>query len=307
MDDDDATDPEMPQLEPIPRGKPALMFQPPKALPAEELAKMSKMERRAYYESRLQPRGAPAAATRSERRTAQETQRRAKLEKAAQGESSAPQSKGPFGSGPCVPDWADDEADLEAPEEEESGDVDLHQVVKDWMQRSSLGGGRKEPAAVESEELEDLVCTVRLSGLAPSGSDLLLAAVLDCGAEECRSLFDPGDDAIEPSLAMKRVKPWFQRWCSFLEHLSSEAPTTGLEEALGAAVERIFFGNESGSALAKRHERVAVGFLMCARDTFEELEDEKLARACRSLGLEGPVMSKFLVFLEDNSDDSEDA
>lgn len=324
-DDSDDTDPDMPQLVPAPTkgAKPV----PKKS--AKDLSKMSKLQRRDYHEARLlslESTSGPASA-RSQRRDLQESQRKSEdrcdlqdrirslLQEAEEAdkdllaEAEAEILSARAGLFEVVIDrdmdleaGTDQDLDLEAGVD--SGEVDeaedLVTCIRSWVRASDAAVG-SEPSC------EDLSATLRLWGHGQSTAQHRLRAVLLAVLEKLPPLeqFQSIAASKRPAALSEALKPQIQFWSSVIDSLYQQAFLTGTTAAdtlVEVAAERsasdIF--EDTDDFVESRF----VGVLMRLREEVETLTDYDLLAALQQRKSNGPVLQKFIAFLEKEADDS---
>lgn len=293
------------------RGLPRALA-PLKECSPEELAKMSKEERRAYHLARRTAEQAGTATsslqrdagmTKAQRRAIQEAQRKAKEDKVhSAGDQeefvkelmlqglSEEQAKEVMAEMAKVEDLEDEDDDDE-PE-------DLLASVRKWME---------EQATVTKEALHDFNMKVRFQGHVETTPPDHLKAILRVITEQACAVCDLAAPKLQPTIVAQKAEPLVAKWAPLLEPLYGKiddvlAAGDAVVQAVQEGVATRDGMPESGQACA------VVGCLMAIRE-IDMIEDEDLLTGCRRLESRSLVMDKFVEFLEDEmegEDDDED-
>jgi len=291
-------------------------------LSPEELKKLSKEERTAYYAARRNalPK-APAKKqqlTKKERAMQQEEQRKAIQDKKAatldneemfkelklQGmsEDQARELMNEMLKRPDEAGNAEEEDKQQAADEAgdaEEEDQDLLSSVKSWM--------AAQDQELPADALSDFNLKVRFQGhvdtTPPDHMTAILHIITELGCAQCEL-----DAKTQPATVANKLEPDMTRWAAMLKPLFKkigdeleglDAVMRGIQEG----VEALVSVPESGKACG------VVGCLMALR-AIDMIEDEDLLTACRRAEPRSKVMEKFIEFLEaeleDEDDDEED-
>mmetsp|Transcript_38880 Transcript_38880/g.115248 ORF Transcript_38880/g.115248 Transcript_38880/m.115248 type:complete len:287 (+) Transcript_38880:88-948(+) len=279
---------------------------------AEELAKMSKEERKEYHLARRattagEPKPKPQAQSKAERRAVQEAQRKAKEDIANANLEGDELLKELMLQGLTEEQAKIVMAEIDAAKVEEGGDdedsdedEDLKWSIKKWMKE------QEDPENME-DALHDFNLKVRFQGHVDSTPPDHVAAILTLLVEQACA--DSSLGALKQPMAVaKVVEPLVVRWAKILEPLyekiddalaASDVILTALKDAVA----------EQESVAAENSACAVVGFLMAVRE-IDMVEDEDLLLACKRADMQSVVMDKFISFLEEAveeaSDDDED-
>lgn len=279
---------------------------------AEELAKMSKEERKEYHLARRattagEPKPKPQAQSKAERRAVQEAQRKAKEDIANANLEGDELLKELMLQGLTEEQAKIVMAEIDAAKVEEGGDdedsdedEDLKWSIKKWMKE------QEDPENME-DALRDFNLKVRFQGHVDSTPPDHVAAILTLLVEQACA--DSSLGALKQPMAVaKVVEPLLVRWAKILEPLyekiddalaASDVILTALKDAVA----------EQESVAAENSACAVVGFLMAVRE-IDMVEDEDLLLACKRADMQSVVMDKFISFLEEAveeaSDDDED-
>lgn len=279
---------------------------------AEELAKMSKEERKEYHLARRattagEPKPKPQAQSKAERRAVQEAQRKAKEDIANANLEGDELLKELMLQGLTEEQAKIVMAEIDAAKVEEGGDdedsdedEDLKWSIKKWMKE------QEDPENME-DALRDFNLKVRFQGHVDSTPPDHVAAILTLLVEQACA--DSSLGALKQPMAVaKVVEPLVVRWAKILEPLyekiddalaASDVILTALKDAVA----------EQESVAAENSACAVVGFLMAVRE-IDMVEDEDLLLACKRADMQSVVMDKFISFLEEAveeaSDDDED-
>eukprot|EP00927_Polykrikos_kofoidii_P086733 TRINITY_DN9810_c0_g1_i1.p1 TRINITY_DN9810_c0_g1~~TRINITY_DN9810_c0_g1_i1.p1 ORF type:complete len:360 (+),score=83.77 TRINITY_DN9810_c0_g1_i1:74-1153(+) len=289
----------------------------PKELSADELKCLSKEERKAYHQARLaagvgNSNAGKKPITKEERRVMQEAQRKAKDEKKEtlgereallaelklQGlsEDQAKVLMAEMSGAPIV------EGDDEQDEDEED---DLLSGVKRWM--SEVGSEK-----TNKDSIRDFNMKVRFQGHVDSTPpDHLTCLLKVVAAEACSRLDLTGAKPPQPAAIAKSITPAMRQWAGIIGGLYEK-----IDDVFAAADVIVQVIAEEvraacGDAPANVKDCVIVGHLLAIREEVEVIADEEILAGCRKLDSPGPVIAKFVTFLEeevngDSDDDDED-
>mmetsp|Transcript_59049 Transcript_59049/g.127742 ORF Transcript_59049/g.127742 Transcript_59049/m.127742 type:complete len:311 (+) Transcript_59049:28-960(+) len=286
-------------------------------LSAEELAKLSKEERKAYHTKRRQAQqsAAPAEAkpkmTKAERRAQQEAQRQKLESKKEQEKESGELLKELVLQGlseeqakHVMAEMARTELnpkDDDDDDDDEVEDEDLLASVRRWM-----GGPRDEKLRAE-ELLHDFNLSVRFQGHVDTTPPDHLGALLRVLTEDvCREL-DLQAPKIQPGAVAKKAKPFVETWVFIIEEFYGK-----IEDCLQAAdvvVNSVHEGVEAVASEAPEATRdcAMVGVLMALREGTDAMEDDDLLTGCKRFQPKSTVLEKFIEFLEEALEESEES
>jgi len=300
------------QAAPTP-ASPAPAADPPQELSAEELAKMSKDERKAYHMARRsaeveakkgqdgQAAGAKQQMSKAQRRAVQEAQRKAKEDKLQtdggydellkdlklQGltEDQAREVIAEMARHETVEDDDDDDGEVE----------DFDGSVRRWMQEQDV---------VSKDALRDFNMKVRFQGHVDTTPPDHLHAILLCLAEQACREVDLSTPKLQPTVVAKKAAPIIAKWAPLLEPLYEKIDDVlvAADVVVRAVSEGASVQSEVGEA---GHAYGVVGCLMALRD-IDMIEDEDLLTGCKRLEPKSLVMDKFVEFLEEELEDEED-
>lgn len=290
------------------------MTTPPAELSAEELGRLSKQERTAYFNARRaagllgkgtarEEQAQPKQLTKAERRQMQEAQRKAKDEKKEASVDNEELLKELKLQG-LSEDQAKEVAaemlrtDQEAAQEEEEDDEapeDLLSSVRKWM---------SEQDEVPRDALHEFNMKVRFQGHVDSTPPDHIAAVLEVLMQEACSGCDLAAPKLQPTDVAKKAEPLVARWAPLLEPLYGKIsdPVEAADIVLRSVQEGVAARGEvpkTGLACG------VVGFLMALRE-IDMIEDEDLLTGCKRSEPRSKVMDKFIEFLEDELEDEDE-
>jgi hypothetical protein len=305
----DKVEAEPQKFDPPPRKNEEQQPESTKELSPDELSKLSKQERTAYYKARLavaKPKtaAAPKALTKAERRAAQEASRALKAktnenknenkelldELILQGLSEE-QAKlvliEILEQGDDVEEEDDDDAEVE----------DLLASVRRWMAEHRADEQR-------SDLLHDFNMSVRFQGHVDSTPPDHLCAVLQVISETACSSFTSAK--VQPGAVAKAVGPTVEHWAALLEQLYEKI--SDIMSAVDSVVGGVQQGVLAAGAEAPQESRDAavVGVLMAIREHVEAIADDDLLTGTRRLEPRTVVLEKFIEFLEEALEEDDD-
>mmetsp|Transcript_91220 Transcript_91220/g.247392 ORF Transcript_91220/g.247392 Transcript_91220/m.247392 type:complete len:308 (+) Transcript_91220:79-1002(+) len=287
---------------------------PPAELSPEELAKLSKEERKAYHQARraaqtTQAVEKPAAPlTKAQRRAIQDAQRKAKddVKNASMGneemlkelkmqglsEDQARNVMAELLAGNTVADVDDDDEDAD-PE-------DLLGSVRRWI-------CEQKNEQITKDSIRDFNMKVRFQGHVDSTPPDHLRCILRVVVQEACAGCDLAAPKLQPGAVAKRVQPCVERWAPLLEVLFGK-----IDDVLEGA-DTVIHGIEEGIEACQAEADVpaaglacgVVGSLMAVRE-IDMIEDEDLLAGCRRSSTAGKVMEKFIEFLEEALEDEDE-
>lgn len=279
---------------------------PPKELSPEELAKLSKEERAAYYTARRAAGIVPAPKakqmSKAERREAQEAQRKIKEDKKATGEENKEMLEELKLQGLTEEQAREVMAEM-ARTEEEAGDEDeddepedLLSSVRKWMS--------EQDAKVPEDALRDFNLKVRFQGHVDTTPPDHLGCILRLLVEEACRKCDLKAPKLQPTGVAKTVGPDVIRWKTLLEPVYEKIsdPMDAADVVLRSVqegVEAVGDVPEAGRACG------VVGCLMAIRE-IDMIEDEDLLTGCKRCEQRSRVMDKFIEFLEEELEDEDE-
>jgi len=285
---------------------------------ADQLARMSKEERKAYHEARRA--AGPAAEakpkaqvlSKAERRALQEAQRKVKEDKvnaSSEGDELLKELmlQGLTEEQAKIVMKEMEETKVEGEEEDDDDDeeeMDLKSSIKKWMKEQedpeNLDGVNSGEA---KDALRDFNLKVRFQGHVESTPPDHLACILQLLVEQACA--DAGFGSLkQPMAAAKVVEPLLVRWAKILEPLYEKigdvlAAADVVVNSIKGAVE------EQESVKSESKACIVVGFLMAVRE-IDMIEDEDLLLASKGAEVESVVMDKFISFLEEEVDDDDE-
>lgn len=287
---------------------------PVKELTKEELAKMSKDERKAYHAARMQaakasaPAAKPKAMTKEQRRAIQEAQRKAiadKKDKENEGEEllkelvlqglseeQAREVMAAMKEEGAIVDQDDDAADDEEAE-------DLLGSVRRWM-------GEHVDAKVDDELLRDFNMSVRFQGHVDTTPPDHVGCILQVLAGDACAASDLKAPKIQPNVVCKKATPMMKRWAFIIDKLYGKIDDvlTGTDAVVHGVQEGVLRG--CGDAPEAGRDCAVVGVLMALREASENIADDDLLTGCRRLEPRSKVMEKFIEFLEEACEEESD-
>jgi hypothetical protein len=284
----------------------------------EDLATLSKAERTAYHQSRLQAENSQAkVGSKAERRfqahEKQERDRRKKHDIARKAEDDEEALVALKAQGLSEENARTLLAQLEEVEAQkihssgatpldQDGDVEddesLIDSVRKWM-------AEHREIASDDNSLRDFNLKVRFQGHTATTPPDHLAAVMQVLAWQCCMELDHAQPLKQPSDMAQVAAPMLARWtlivgelynrCDVLDVYDTLAPSLcdGITDALGEIAE-------------DARDVALVGMLMAIRDAFDYMSDEDIVAACHQLDSDSPVLQKFIEFLQVDSDSSDD-
>lgn len=285
----------------------------PVELSAEELAKMTKEERKAYHETRRKalaasptPKAKPAQLTKAQRRMIQEAQRKAKEDKNQAGAEHEELLKDLKLQGlseeqarAVILEMEKNDLSVEdADDDDDAEPEDFAASVRKWM-------AEQDREKVQKEALRDFNMSVRFQGHVDSTPPDHLACILQILVEEACS----GIDLQASKLALKdvasKVDPAMQRWAPFLKALYGKIDDDleAAQTAVGAVIQGILaLGAPDVGGVGAT---ILVGCLMAIRE-IELIDDEDLLASCRPIEPKSTVLDKYIAFLEAELEDEDD-
>eukprot|EP00933_Yihiella_yeosuensis_P010090 TRINITY_DN116349_c0_g1_i1.p1 TRINITY_DN116349_c0_g1~~TRINITY_DN116349_c0_g1_i1.p1 ORF type:complete len:372 (+),score=79.11 TRINITY_DN116349_c0_g1_i1:68-1183(+) len=340
--DSDTTDPEMPDLVPILHSascsKASELVNEVPEKSAQELAKMSKLQRRSYHEARFlaaqeiaPPKFQPKS--RAERRALQEAQRRSKkdvndLEKnicsllrsagaldedlAAEEEAVAlraglSQDRRSYFEAAAEDEEEGAATNATADEDDElEGGEDFYECVKSWVRAANAGVG---PEATS----DDFTAMMRLWGHGSTPPADRLNSILHAVLEKIEGLDSLHNTPLHkrPSTVAKAVKSTLRSWFPLLNALFREVASSGGDaaEILVGAVRHSFLKphREDADGTADFLDCTIVGTLMSFREEVDTLNDAALLTACQGIQPSSHVLRQFFEFLEKEINDSSES
>jgi len=280
---------------------------PPEEKTKEELAKMTKEERTAYYAARRaggEQAAAPKAVqmSKADRRAMQEAQRKVKDDKKMEGADAAEMLEELKLQGLTEEQAKEVLAHIEngeVEEEEESDDEPLSLLasVKEWMDEQ----GTK---VADKESLRDFNLKVRFQGhveTTPPDHLACMLRIITTGALESGDLKAP---KLQPTVVAKKAGPTLERWSFMIDGLYSKIDD--VLESVDVVIGSLREGIDSVEAPETAKDTALVGCLMALRDSTDDIEDEDLLTGCKRLDPMTKVMEKFIEFLEDELEDSDE-
>jgi hypothetical protein len=286
----------------------------------EELDKLSKDDRRAYYQAKLAAEKAQKSAgagsseanpkasqplTKADRRKIQEAQRKTKEDKANEGkegdelfaelklqglsEDQAREVMREMLSGAGGGDEAgadDDEEDVE----------DLLGSVRKWME--------EQPTTVAEDALRDFNMKVRFQGHVDSTPPDHLSAILQVLVGQACGACDLSAKNFQPNSIAKVLQPLLERWAPLL--LPLHGKIADVLDAVNAVISGITTAVVATGAPETVQETAVVGSLMAVREIDDLVEDDDLLVGCKGIENRGRITDKFIEFLESCLEDEED-
>mmetsp|Transcript_20940 Transcript_20940/g.48091 ORF Transcript_20940/g.48091 Transcript_20940/m.48091 type:complete len:286 (-) Transcript_20940:55-912(-) len=269
---------------------------------AEDLAKMSKAERTAYYKAKQaaqkDQQGPKKQLTKAERSQLQEAQRKAKADKLAEVSSNVEMLEELKLQG-----LSEEQAKemlthlhsaVEVDDEEEEAE-DLLASVRRWMS--------DQPDSIRDadDSLQEFNMSVRFQGHVDSTPPDHVGAILRVISEECCKAVADGEK-LQPTTVSKQVERLVSKWAGLLEQLMGK-----IEDILVAADAVVGTVHENVKASCSMPDVVEVGILMALREHTDVISDDDMLAGCRRLAERSRVMDKFIDFLEEAvEDDDED-
>jgi len=293
---------------------PAAPVEPLLEKSAEELAKMSKDERRAYHQTRRQAELAvknqgteqkeeACKLTKAQRRAIQEAQRKAKEDKVANtGEFDELlkdlklQGLSEDQAREVIAEMAKNEQVVDDDDDDDDGEVeDLEGSVKRWM---------NEQDQVTKDALHDFNMKVRFQGHVDTTPPDHLRSILHILFEQACKGLDLAAPKLQPTAVAKKAEPLVIRWANLLEPLYGKIGDvlTAADVVVQATHEAL--ASQPGVPEAGQACGV-VGCLMAIRE-IDMIEDEDLLTGCRRVENPSRVMQGFIKFLEDEVEDDDD-
>jgi len=281
---------------------------PVKELSPEELAKLSKEERKAYHEARRAAQPQPAAKkqlTKAERREEQESQRKAKEEKTKKVGNDEEllaelklQGLNEDQAREMAKEMQQGEK-LEGDDDDEGEGEDLGASVARWM---------SEQEEITKESLRDFNMKVRWQGHVNTlPADHLGCILKILFKDACASCDLSGK--LPPTAVAEKLKAPLARWAPVLEPMyrSIDDVMLGPDCVCSAATEAVNEAVQASNGTEAAGAAAIVGCYMALRED-DILPDEELLMGCRRISSEHPstVLEKFVEFLEDALEDDSD-
>jgi len=281
---------------------------PVKELSPEELAKLSKEERKAYHEARRAAQPQPAAKkqlTKAERREEQEAQRKAKEEKTKKVGNDEEllaelklQGLNEDQAREMAKEMQQGEK-LEGDDDDEGEGEDLGASVARWM---------SEQEEITKESLRDFNMKVRWQGHVNTlPADHLGCILKILFKDACASCDLSGK--LPPTAVAEKLKAPLARWAPVLEPMyrSIDDVMLGPDCVCSAATEAVNEAVQASNGTEAAGAAAIVGCYMALRED-DILPDEELLMGCRRISSEHPstVLEKFVEFLEDALEDDSD-
>lgn len=282
---------------------------PVKELSPEELAKLSKEERKAYHEARRAAQPLPAAKkqlTKAERREEQEAQRKAKEEKTKKVGNDEEllaelklQGLNEDQAREMAKEMQQGEK-LEGDDDDEGEGEDLAASVARWM---------SEQEEITKESLRDFNMKVRWQGHVNTlPADHLGCILKILFKDACVSCDLSGK--LQPTAVAEKLKAPLARWGPVLEPMyqSIDDVMLGPDCVCSAATEAVNEAVQASNGTEAAGAAAIVGCYMALRED-DILPDEELLMGCRRISSEHPstVLEKFVEFLEDALEDDSDS
>lgn len=282
---------------------------PVKELSPEELAKLSKEERKAYHEARRAAQPQPAAKkqlTKAERREEQEAQRKAKEEKTKKVGNDEEllaelklQGLNEDQAREMAKEMQQGEK-LEGDDDDEGEGEDLAASVARWM---------SEQEEITKESLRDFNMKVRWQGHVNTlPADHLGCILKILFKDACVSCDLSGK--LQPTAVAEKLKAPLARWGPVLEPMyqSIDDVMLGPDCVCSAATEAVNEAVQASNGTEAAGAAAIVGCYMALRED-DILPDEELLMGCRRISSEHPstVLEKFVEFLEDALEDDSDS
>lgn len=281
---------------------------PVKELSPEELAKLSKEERKAYHEARRAAQPQPATKkqlTKAERREEQEAQRKAKEEKTKKVGNDEEllaelklQGLNEDQAREMAKEMQQGEK-LEGDDDDEGEGEDLGASVARWM---------SEQEEITKESLRDFNMKVRWQGHVNTlPADHLGCILKILFKDACASCDLSGK--LPPTAVAEKLKAPLARWAPVLEPMyrSIDDVMLGPDCVCSAATEAVNEAVQASNGTEAAGAAAIVGCYMALRED-DILPDEELLMGCRRISSEHPstVLEKFVEFLEDALEDDSD-
>eukprot|EP00435_Cladocopium_sp_Y103_P045494 s1365_g13.t1 len=281
-----------------------------KELSPEELAKLSKEERKAYHEARRAAQPKPAAKkqlTKAERREEQEAQRKAKEEKTKKvgnDEELLAELKLQGLSEDQAREMAKEMQQgekLEGDDDDDGEGEDLGASIARWMS--------EQDEKITKESLRDFNMKVRWQGHVNTlPADHLGCILKILFKDACTSCDLSGK--LQPTAVAEKLKAPLARWAPVLEPMyqSIDDVIAGPDCVCSAAPEAVNEAVQASNGTEAAGAAAIVGCYMALREA-DILPDDELLMGCRRISSEHPstVLEKFIEFLEDaQEDDSEE-
>lgn len=281
-------------------------------LSPEQLAKLSKEERKAYHAARLAARQNATEApkvqlTKAQRREIQEQQRKTKEDKLQdKGENTELlaelrlQGLSEEQAREVMAEMLKSEASKEEAgenDDEEDGD-DLLSSVREWM--AEQGDGK-----VPKQALSDFNMKVRFQGHVESTPPDHLFCILRVLVEEALKGIELSAPKLQPTAVAQKAEVAMTRWRALLEVLYKKIDDVmeATERVIHAVVEGVAAASREASEENKA--KGVVGCLMACRE-IDFIEDEDLLAGCRAAVAKSLVMDKFIEFLEEALEEDDD-
>mmetsp|Transcript_13405 Transcript_13405/g.24669 ORF Transcript_13405/g.24669 Transcript_13405/m.24669 type:complete len:290 (+) Transcript_13405:47-916(+) len=270
---------------------------------AEELAKLTKAERTAYYQARqaaLKEQQAPKKQlTKAERRQLQEAQRKAKADKQDEADSSLEvleELKLQGLSEEQAKEMLQHLATAVEVEEDEEDMEDLEASVRRWMSEQPDTIGDQDA----KDTLQDFNMSVRFQGHVDSTPPDHVGSILKVISEECCKIVTVGEK-LQPTTVSKQVEPLMSKWGGVLEQLVGR-----IDDALVVADVVVGTVHETVRLNCSMPDCLQVGILMALREHTEVISDDDMLTGCRRLQERSRVMEKFIDFLEEAVEDEDE-
>jgi len=270
---------------------------------AEDLAKLSKAERTAYYQAKQAAQkgqqGPKKQLTKAERRQLQEAQRKAKADKLDEASSNIEmleELKLQGLSEEQAKEMLEHLASAVEVDDEEEEAEDLLASVRRWM--------HEQPASIRDQDaadsLQEFNMSVRFQGHVDSTPPDHVGAILKVISEECCKVVAAGEK-LQPTTVSKQVESLVAKWGGLLEQLMGK-----IEDVLVAADAVVGTVHETVQASCSMPDVVEVGVLMALREYTDVISDDDMLAGCRRLQERSRVMEKFIDFLEEAVEEDED-
>lgn len=281
----------------------------PKELSPEELSKLSKQERTAYYKARLavaKPKtaAAPKALTKAERRAAQEASRLKKAEKNVNESENKElleelklQGLSEEQARLVMAEILEQDGELEEEDDDDAEVEDLLASVRRWM-------GEHRADEQRTDLLHDFNMSVRFQGHVDSTPPDHLCAVLQVVSETACNSFTSAK--VQPGAVAKAVGSTVEHWSPLVEQIYEKI--SDIMTAVDAVVGGVQQGVQAAGAEAPQESRDAavVGVLMAIREHVEAIADDDLLTGTRRLEPRTVVLEKFIEFLEEALEEDDD-
>lgn len=285
----------------------------PPELSKEELAAMTKEQRKAYHEMRRkvlsagpEPKAKPTQLSKAERRMIQEAQRKAKENKKEAGAENEEllkelklQGLSEDQAREVILEMAKGEGAFDQDDDEDDGEVeDLLASVRKWM-------AEQEGTEVSRETLRDFNMSVRFQGHVESTPPDHLACIIRVLVEQACAGVDLGAPKLHHKSIADKVEPHAKRWAPLLTALYEKIDDD--LEAARTAIASIMEGINAlgGTDMTGAGAVVLVGSLMAIREA-DLIKDEDLLASCRPIEPRSLVLDKFVEFLEEALEDEDD-